>query len=249
MRAVTKSSAALSAVVFLLAATWASAASVLVDLSQYATGHRSSGTGLGVATSAGSGWNIAGVKLSWSITSSGGLYTYTYTWSKLDGSALQGTPSHMLVEVSPTYTAANTHSSTPNVAQVTSPTTFVSQAGLNQQPNPFLPANLFGIKLDYGSNSYTLVTDRVPVWGDVYAKDGTAGSTGSGPNKVINAAWNVGFGSDPTAGGPFTNWVPTPDTLTDPVVLVPLPAAAWMGMSLLGTVGAVGYLRKRRYLA
>lgn len=33
------------------------------------------------------------------------------------------------------------------------------------------------------------------------------------------------------------------------VVPVPLPAAAWMGMGLLGCVGGVGYIRKRRYVA
>jgi hypothetical protein len=31
--------------------------------------------------------------------------------------------------------------------------------------------------------------------------------------------------------------------------VVPLPAAAWMGLSLLGSVGACGYIRRQRALA
>lgn len=219
-----------SAVVIVAWTGCVSADSVAVDLTQYATGSRTTETNNGLAASALSGWSASGVKLSWNISQSGNLFTYAYTWSKLDGSLLGGTPSHMLLEVSPTYTAANTFSSAAN-APVDAPTTFVPQG--SHGSDPFLPAAMFGIKFEYTADSYTLVTDRAPVWGDIYTKDGTSGSVGTGNDKPTNAAWNTGFGMDPThASVDFTAWVPTPDTLT----IVPLPSAAWAGTALMLSV-------------
>jgi hypothetical protein len=176
------------------------------------------------------------VKLTWSITQSAGLFTYSYTWSKPDGSGLTGQPSHLLLEVSENYTSANTHSSSANFSSITAPQTFVPSGANN--PNPYLPASIFGIKLDYAADTYTLVTDRVPVWGDIYAKDGKQGSFN------FDAAWNSGFGTNPTASTTnFTQWVPTPDTITQVVNIVPLPPAAWAGMALMVVAGVISYRR------
>lgn len=178
------------------------------------------------------------MKLSWNISQSNGQYTYVYSWSKLDGSALAGTPSHMLLEVSPTYTSANTLSTTPRRGDVTAPTTFDGASSGNS--NPSLPGSLFGIKFDYEANSYTLVTDRAPIWGDLYSKNGRTGSAGSGNSRAFNAAWNSGFGTDPTAStSNFTNWVPTPDTVSSAVTIVPLPPAFWAGVALMVGTGIV----------
>lgn len=217
-----------------------SADSVAVDLTQYATGSRTTGTNTGLAVSELSGWSSSGVKLSWNISQSGNLFTYVYTWSKLDGSLLGGAPSHMLLEVSPTYTAANTFSSTTD-AQVFAPAVYLPQGAHGS--DPFLPAAIFGIKFDYTADSYTLVTDRAPIWGDIYTKDGTSDSEGTGHDKPTNAAWNTGFGIDPTSATiNFTAWVPTPDTLT----IVPLPAAAWAGMALMLSVFGISRVKSCR---
>jgi hypothetical protein len=47
------------------------------------------------------------------------------------------------------------------------------------------------------------------------------------------------------AGSGGSGWIAT-DESTVTVTVVPLPAAAWMGMSLLGGVGGVGFFRRRR---
>ncbi|MCX5660272.1 MAG: VPLPA-CTERM sorting domain-containing protein, partial [Planctomycetota bacterium] len=84
--------------------------------------------------------------------------------------------------------------------------------------------------------TYTLVTDRAPVWGDFYTKDGVAGGLGA------NTAWNTGFGTDAAADATdFTNWVATPDTVS----AVPVPAAAWMGLVTMGIAGLSGVARRR----
>ena len=69
----------------------------------------------------------------------------------------------------------------------------------------------------YGSrtSTATLVTDRAPVWGDFYAKDG------GGNAEDAVAAWNTGFlDADPLdlpADGSINNHVLVPDTYTTPV--------------------------------
>jgi hypothetical protein len=101
---------------------------------------------------------------------------------------------------------------------------------------------MFGLKFDFGSSkpTYTLVTARIPIWGNWYAKDGNAGGG-------FNSAWNASFTTPPTAGAsPFTGWIPTPDSES---VVVPLPAAAWMGMALIGSIGGAGFIRRRKVTA
>ena len=58
-------------------------------------------------------------------------------------------------------------------------------------------------------------------------------------NGYLAAVHLQGTGQDVRFGGEDSLWVA-------PSAVVPLPAAAWMGMSLLGGVGGVGYIRRRR---
>ena len=104
--------------------------------------------------------------------------------------------------------------------------------------NPNLSEDIFGIKFDYEATTYTFVTDRAPVYGDIYVK-----------KRSNDTAWNDGLGSEPTLGGSASyyasNWVPRPDTISGTstgVTAVPSPAAAFAGIFLIGG----GILRRRR---
>ncbi len=217
-----------------LAASAARADSVLVSAGSF-SGSRT--TPLGVGLDASGNWREQGVKIRWDITESAGLFTYKYTLSTTAGGSLVGAVSHFIVETSLAFTRNDILAGSNTV---TDPQWWTPAMA----SNPNMPAPIFGVKFDFGSGvpTYTLVTTKRPVWGDFYTKDGKAGRLG------FNAAWNAGIGSDPMSTTTnFTNWIPTPDTLSvDPPPPVPLPAAAWMGLSLLGSVGACGYVRRQR---
>lgn len=224
-------------------ATDARGDSILVTSADW-TGYRVTPAITGVDASDGSNWDAIGVKVAWTITHSTttGLYTYTYTLTSGSDGDLVGGVSHFIIETSPSFTSANVKSGS---STVTAPQTWNPSDTNGAQP--YMPDDLFGVKFDFGGSQpvYTLVTDRAPIWGDFYTKDGKGGQT-----SVFNAAWNTGFGTDPTSStSSFANWIPTPDTLSgdpNPNVLVPLPAAAWMGVLLLGGMGGLRTLKKRR---
>lgn len=212
---------------------------LLVDLTQYSTGQRSTGNGL-----EGTGvWGNTpdGIKLSWVITKdANNIFTYQYTIER----TAQGGVSHSLIETSRNFTLDDVLDGSSPIAG--EPQWFYSSGSTGDSPN--MPdGGIFGVKFNYGetsgSVSYTIVTARVPVWGDFYSKDGNAGGQGA------NAIWNTGFGTDPTAADAQTNflgWIPTPDTDTIPVV--PLPATVWAGLALFGLIGVGKTVRRRREL-
>jgi hypothetical protein len=106
--------------------------------------------------------------------------------------------------------------------------------------NPGMPADVYGIKFNAAVDAdVTTVTlsfdsDRVPVWGDFYAKGG------------LGALWNAGFvtadPTDPPANGTIAYHALVPDTAT---VAIPAPGA--LVLSSLG-VALVGWVRTRRRL-
>ncbi|MCX5662434.1 MAG: hypothetical protein NTW19_22365 [Planctomycetota bacterium] len=215
----------------------AHAASVAVTAANY-TGSRSTSSGV-TATGL---WAISGLMLSWNITYDNAtkLFTYKYTISDDSGKTypVQCTQVDYLdIEVSPSYTAANTKAGS---SAVTAPSNFSSSGLLGS--TPYMPASgLHGVQFGLNSTlpTYTLVTDRAPIWGDFYVKGDTTLYV------LGNVAWNKGFGTDPTAATTnFTNWIPTPDTIA-----VPVPAGVLTGgATLLGMAGLTLY-RRRRQLA
>ena len=148
-------------------------------------------------------------------------YAYTFVGSKPD-------ISHGIIEVSDTF-SGKPISEGGNIAPRTS--TFESgdptiYNGINQgNSNPSIPGDIFGIKFE-DQTSWTILTDRTPMWGDFYANGGSTGY-----------AYNSGFGVDTTAaignGNAYTNgkaWALVPDTNA-----VPLPGAIWLlGIGMLG---------------
>ena len=229
-------------------------------------GSRSTPSGSGIVAT--DGWAAAsgGLKVSWSIFLSGTTWTYSYTFSNANGS-IPATPdlSHLILEVSPFFTSNQIFNAN---ATVVGPQTFTKDtetpfsgspssqtdadncAGAitaspgNNGGNPCLPADIFGIKLDKELTTYLFDSDKAPVWGDFYTKDG---APDSGP---VAVAWNTGFGTDPTSlTTDFTNWIPTPDTENGfPPGGVEVPEGATLLFMGAGVIGLVAIMRRtRRY--
>ncbi len=197
---------------------------------------------------------LTNIILEWKITQSDitNLYTYEYTITK-DPLNAKGSVSHFTIEVSPTFTGANALEGSDSPHTVSTVTTRNNA-----------PGNIDGIvnalkwdiqdgpteekdgKTSYGDGNadgvitYTLITDRAPVWGDFYIKDGNHWSYK-----------NLGFATEPTGNGGtgldsnYFGWIATPDSTPGESGggnHLPTPIAAGMGLIGFGIIG----LRRQR---
>ena len=214
---------------------WCAICSTSPDaLADVYTGALEEGNGL---TTYGSKW-LGGTpkcKLEWLVTNEEPppigyptfIWKYSYTLT-----VPQGAPSHMIVEASDApgrvFTTANIKAVTGSSVQEI----MLHESGSSGNPN--LPADVHGIKFEGLAEATTITitffTDRDPIWGDFYSKDGEQNSlhndglVAADPDPFIN----------PPANGPLNDHLLVPDTIAEPATL-----------SLLA-LGGLAILRRRR---
>ena len=158
-------------------------------------------------------------ELEWNITASedGSQWTYSY-----DITADRKAISHFILEV--TNDGQDFQILDGSSSPIIGPETWYAD-----NSNPDMPNSIYGIKFDYGAGdlepwnvNYTIVTNRAPVYGMFYGKDGM-GSDG------ILTAWNYALQYD-DSNDPN-------DFIIRPNGQVPIPSAAWLlGGGLIGLV-------------
>jgi hypothetical protein len=185
------------------------------------TGSRNSNHGIAATD----GWANGNFVLSWVITRDEATALWTYQYS---ASVVRKDISHFILEVSQDSRPFDSYAGTDT--KVVGPQIWDGSDG---NSNPLMPRSIYGVKFDFGGSkpTYTIVTDRAPVYGVFYAKDGKD----SGQNVV---AW-----SDALAVAEYktsesltaTDFIVRPDS----ILPVPVPATVFLlGSGLIGLAGA-----------
>lgn len=186
-----------------------------------------------VTTGSGTGWNDT--TLTWSVDQTGTTYTYTYNWSGATGNSL----SHVSFEVSDSFTSSNflagstatsnTAGAFPDVPSNIGPD--------GNSPNDEDAATIYAVKYETDDSNgdildfnIVLISDRAPIWSDIFFKTGQIDMTNSGYTLADPA---VGGANPMTTGITGFGYIAAPDT-----AVIPIPAAVWLfGSALIGLVG------------
>jgi len=181
------------------------------------------GGGLGSAPNPPHGWVFpVGSGISWAITDNGNG-TFTYTYSFFDDKEKAVTLSHFILELSEGCIVGNDSDCISTSLNRTFNSNWNGSMG---NSNPGMPNSIYGVKFDEGS-TYTFISNRIPVWGNFYAKKG------------VDGLWNLGLESAYSGSDNTLYFIPRPDTRTPEI---PEPGT----MALLGAgLTALGFLRRR----
>lgn len=177
--------------------------------------------------------------ISWDISFDGSVYTYVYT---LDGYAGPDI-SHLAIAASDGRpgTIAFTEESVLGVSG------YPIEVGNLYEKKLGAPGDLYGLKFDFGDEApftYTLMTDRAPIWGSFFAKAGK----NSGAYNIGWSTWGDYLADTSIQGFVFdaSQWIAVPDSRMRPHSVVPEPTSlVSLGLGL-ASIGLIAVRARRR---
>lgn len=172
--------------------------------------------------------------ISWSIIdNANGTFTYNYYFTRLLDEVTEPIEmSHFILELSPgCIIEGQSEGQSECVSDFRGEQEF--RKGWNSSgpgnSNPGMPASIYGVKFDEEFSVYSFISNRIPVWGNFYAKKGNSG------------LWNLGLEPSYSSSSNTLYFIPRPDTF-GPGGEIPEPAT----VLLLGAGLAVAGLLRRQ---
>jgi len=177
-------------------------------------------------------WMSEGMVINWEITQNNDMtWDYRYWFRNFAGGLPSRDISHMIVAISP-------NAGMEDFSNANGPLEIQTWSG-DDAGNPGMPAELYGLKIDIGSDEYFFTSTKAPVWGDFYIKDGNFDN-----NPVY--AYNTTFGDpDPEVrptDGSINYKILRPDSGDIPV---PEPSTLLLFGSALALAGGVRRFRRK----